>query len=117
MPDSPSCTGNELTMTGSRSAVSTRRTASHVAPGGRRATEVVFEHLRRELVDLFPAIRDAEITHRWGGLYGVQRNGWAGVGLDSATGIAWAGGLCGLRRRRKQPRRANADGSHPRTDE
>ncbi|WP_282945694.1 NAD(P)/FAD-dependent oxidoreductase [Cellulomonas endometrii] len=50
--------------------------------------------LRRTLVDLFPAVRHAEITHAWGGPLGVPRDWQASVGLDE-DGIAWAGGYVG----------------------
>jgi glycine/D-amino acid oxidase-like deaminating enzyme len=47
------------------------------------------------LVDLFPAARDARITHRWGGSLGVPRDWYSSVGLDRGTGLAWAGGYVG----------------------
>jgi glycine/D-amino acid oxidase-like deaminating enzyme len=47
------------------------------------------------LVDLFPAVRDAAITHRWGGNLGVPRDWFPSVGLDRTTGLAWAGGYVG----------------------
>jgi glycine/D-amino acid oxidase-like deaminating enzyme len=55
----------------------------------------VHEELRRTLVELFPAARDAAITHGWGGPIGVPRDWHSSVGLDRATGIAWAGGYVG----------------------
>ncbi len=55
----------------------------------------VFEHLRRALIDLFPAARDAAVTHRWGGPLGVPRDWHAHAGYDPATGIASAGGYVG----------------------
>jgi glycine/D-amino acid oxidase-like deaminating enzyme len=55
----------------------------------------VFEHLRRALVDLFPAAKDAKVTHRWGGPLGVPRDWHAFVRYDSATGIGTAGGYVG----------------------
>jgi glycine/D-amino acid oxidase-like deaminating enzyme len=63
-----------------------------------RAIEPAFDQdpratraLRRALVDLFPAVRHAQITHAWGGPLGVPRDGHASVGLGE-DGIAWAGG-------------------------
>ncbi len=53
------------------------------------------ERLRRALGELFPAVADAAITHRWGGALGVPRDWHASVGLDPATGIGWAGGYVG----------------------
>ncbi len=47
------------------------------------------------LVDLLPQLRDVAITHRWGGVLGVPRDWRPSVGLDRATGIAWAGGYVG----------------------
>jgi len=55
----------------------------------------VFAALRRTLYELFPAVRDAEITHHWGGPIGVPRDWCASVGLDRSTGIGWAGGYVG----------------------
>jgi glycine/D-amino acid oxidase-like deaminating enzyme len=55
----------------------------------------VFEHLRRTLVDLFPAAADAAATHRWGGPLGVPRDWHASVGYDAATRIGRAGGYVG----------------------
>ena len=56
---------------------------------------VVFAALRRTLGQLFPAARDAEITHRWGGPLGITRDWCASAGLDRATGLGWAGGYVG----------------------
>ena len=55
----------------------------------------VHESLRRTLVDLFPALAGAAITHRWGGPLGIARDWFPSVGLDGATGLAWAGGYVG----------------------
>jgi glycine/D-amino acid oxidase-like deaminating enzyme len=44
---------------------------------------------------MFPALRDARITHRWGGPLGIARDWHASVGLDHSTGIGWAGGYVG----------------------
>ena len=55
----------------------------------------VFEHLRRALVDLFPAIGAAEVTHRWGGPLGVPRDWHPSVSYDRATGVAASGGYVG----------------------
>jgi glycine/D-amino acid oxidase-like deaminating enzyme len=57
--------------------------------------EGVFDALHATLVDLFPAVREARITHRWGGNLGIARDWTASVGLDPATGIGWAGGYVG----------------------
>jgi glycine/D-amino acid oxidase-like deaminating enzyme len=55
----------------------------------------VFDDLRRVLVDLFPDLRDAAVTHTWGGPLGIARDWWASVGLHRGTGLAWAGGYVG----------------------
>jgi glycine/D-amino acid oxidase-like deaminating enzyme len=55
----------------------------------------VFEHLRRTLGELFPAVAEAAITHRWGGPLGVPRDWHASVAFDRASGIASAGGYVG----------------------
>jgi glycine/D-amino acid oxidase-like deaminating enzyme len=55
----------------------------------------VFAALRAELVEMFPVLRDARITHSWGGPLGIARDWHASVGLDRSTGIAWAGGYVG----------------------
>ena len=51
--------------------------------------------LHTTLRELFPQIGDAAITHRWGGALGMPRDWYCGVGLDAATGMAWAGGYVG----------------------
>ncbi len=55
----------------------------------------VFDHLRRTLGELFPAIGDAEVTHRWGGPLGVPRDWHAAVRYDPHARIGWAGGYVG----------------------
>jgi glycine/D-amino acid oxidase-like deaminating enzyme len=57
--------------------------------------DTVFEALRATLVDLFPVVRRAEVTHRWGGALGIARDWTASVGLDRTTGLGWAGGYVG----------------------
>jgi len=55
----------------------------------------VFGALHDTLVDLFPVLRDARVTHRWGGNLGIARDWTASVGLDPTTGLGWAGGYVG----------------------
>ena len=55
----------------------------------------VFAELHRVLRQLFPALADAAVTHRWGGPLGIPRDWFASVGLDRATGLGWAGGYVG----------------------
>ena len=53
-----------------------------------------------ELVEIlhrvFPQARDVKIAHAHCGVLGVPRDWCATVGLDPATGIAWAGGYVGV---------------------
>jgi glycine/D-amino acid oxidase-like deaminating enzyme len=55
----------------------------------------VFDELERVLHELFPGTRDVRITHRWGGPLGVPRDWYPSVGINRATGLAWAGGYVG----------------------
>lgn len=55
----------------------------------------IHDALRRSLVKLFPALSDASITHRWGGVLGIPRDWFASVNLDRPTGLATAGGYSG----------------------
>jgi glycine/D-amino acid oxidase-like deaminating enzyme len=55
----------------------------------------VFESLRHNLIEIFPALAGATFTHAWGGPLGVPRDWYAGVGLDREKGLAWAGGYVG----------------------
>ena len=57
--------------------------------------EGVFAELRKVLRSLFPALHDIEFTHAWGGPLGIPRDWHCSVGLDRATGLAWAGGYVG----------------------
>jgi glycine/D-amino acid oxidase-like deaminating enzyme len=55
----------------------------------------VFAKLHAALVDLFPVVAGAKVTHAWGGALGIARDWCASVGLDRTTGIGWAGGYVG----------------------
>ena len=55
----------------------------------------VHERIRETLVELYPQVQDAAITHRWGGPLGASRDWQCGVGVDRSTGLAWAGGYVG----------------------
>ena len=55
----------------------------------------VRDHLRALLGELFPAIGDAQVTHHWGGAIAAPRDWYTSVGLDRATGMAWAGAYVG----------------------
>jgi glycine/D-amino acid oxidase-like deaminating enzyme len=51
--------------------------------------------LRQTLTELFPELGDARFTHAWGGPLGIPRDWHSSVGVDRATGLAWAGGYVG----------------------
>ena len=55
----------------------------------------VHAKIRAAMIEFFPALKEARITHRWGGALGVARDWCPSVGLDKATGIARAGGYVG----------------------
>jgi glycine/D-amino acid oxidase-like deaminating enzyme len=55
----------------------------------------VQDSLRTLLGELFPALGDAKVTHRWGGPIGAPRDWFCSVGFDEAAGHAWAGGYVG----------------------
>jgi glycine/D-amino acid oxidase-like deaminating enzyme len=55
----------------------------------------VFAALRQTLIELFGVLEDVAITHTWGGPIGIARDWCASVGLDSSTGVGWAGGYVG----------------------
>jgi glycine/D-amino acid oxidase-like deaminating enzyme len=56
-----------------------------------RRHRLVEETLRQ----LLPAIGDARITHRWGGVLGVPRDWFPSLRYDAASGLASAGGYVG----------------------
>jgi len=55
----------------------------------------VFAPVRDALVETFPQLADVAVSHRWGGVLGVSRTWLPTVGLDRASGLAWAGGYVG----------------------
>jgi glycine/D-amino acid oxidase-like deaminating enzyme len=55
----------------------------------------VQDSLRALLGELFPALGNAEVTHRWGGPIGAPRDWFCSVGFDTTNGQAWAGGYVG----------------------
>jgi glycine/D-amino acid oxidase-like deaminating enzyme len=56
----------------------------------------VFRMLQQTLRELLPQLpADVAFTHAWGGPLGIARDWAASVGLDRATGLAWAGGYVG----------------------
>ena len=67
---------------------------SRIRPGYDRDEEV-HGRLEAALSQLLPPAAGVRITHRWGGPLGIPRDWTASVGLDRATGLAWAGGYVG----------------------
>ena len=57
--------------------------------------ERVFASLYATLLEMFPVLAGTKVTHSWGGALGIARDWCASVGLDEATGLAWAGGYVG----------------------
>jgi glycine/D-amino acid oxidase-like deaminating enzyme len=57
--------------------------------------EATIRKLRAILTDFFPSTAGAAIEHAWSGVLGVPRDWAATMGLDRATGLAWAGGYVG----------------------
>ena len=55
----------------------------------------VHASLHEALRDMFPAIGDAAITHRWGGAVAAARDWWCSASHDPATGLATAGAYVG----------------------
>ena len=51
--------------------------------------------VRETLYDIFPALRQYEITNGWGGLLGVPRHWRPCVSYDGESGMGWAGGYVG----------------------
>jgi glycine/D-amino acid oxidase-like deaminating enzyme len=58
-------------------------------------SDAVFAHLRRTLGELFPAVAEAEVTHRWGGPLGIARDWHATASYNPRTGVGFAGGYVG----------------------
>ncbi|MFI5545126.1 NAD(P)/FAD-dependent oxidoreductase [Streptomyces sp. NPDC051815] len=60
-----------------------------------RTQPATVEALCELLFSFFPALTGTEITHAWSGVLGVPRDWCAGVTLDRASGLGWAGGYVG----------------------
>jgi glycine/D-amino acid oxidase-like deaminating enzyme len=54
-----------------------------------------FHAAEQTLAAFFPQLRDVEITHRWGGAFGVPRDSKPFVRFDAQTGLGAAGGYVG----------------------
>lgn len=102
--------GAETLTDGRRLLIYAQRTADgRIAFGGRGAPyhfgsritpafdrdPSVFDGLQRSLVEMFPAVSAATITHRWGGPVGVPRDWESSVGITSDRRLAHAGGYVG----------------------
>lgn len=70
------------------------RAGSRPCPDG-SAYPAVAELYRRELVGLFPMLRDTRIDRTWHGVFGVSRVWAAGVNYDRSSGVVWGGGYVG----------------------
>lgn len=70
------------------------RFGSRVDSNGETQTATITS-LARLLRDFFPAVADVPIDHAWAGVLGVPRDWAATVGLDTRTGLGWAGGYVG----------------------
>ncbi len=51
--------------------------------------------IQSTLAEMLPALADAQITHRWGGVLGIPRDWIPGLRLDRATGSGVLGGYVG----------------------
>ena len=67
---------------------------SRISPSVERRHRL-HERIQETLVELFPVLAQARITHRWGGVLGVTRNWTPFVHYDRAAGTAGAGGYVG----------------------
>ena len=52
-------------------------------------------YVEKVVRDLFPVLKDYQITHGWGGLMGVPRHWRPCVSFDADSGMGWAGGYVG----------------------
>ncbi len=57
--------------------------------------DATIAYLQGVLTTLLPQTRGVEIAHGWCGVLAVPRDWTAGVDLDRATGLGWAGGYVG----------------------
>jgi glycine/D-amino acid oxidase-like deaminating enzyme len=58
--------------------------------------DAYFRGIHKTLLSLFPALRDATVTHKWGGALGVPHNRRAGIVHNTRTGISALGGYIGV---------------------
>lgn len=57
--------------------------------------ESVHNKIHTTLLEFFPDLKPAAITHRWGGALGVSRDWCPTVSMDQKSRIAWAGNYVG----------------------
>lgn len=57
--------------------------------------ERVHKLIHDALLEMFPALGGAAITHRWGGPVGAARDWWCAARFERSTGLATAGGYVG----------------------
>jgi glycine/D-amino acid oxidase-like deaminating enzyme len=57
--------------------------------------EPILDNVENILRDLFPVLKEYQVTNRWGGLMGVPRNWRPSVTFDHHSGIGTAGGYVG----------------------
>ncbi|WP_256676086.1 hypothetical protein [Pseudomonas sp. SCB32] len=57
--------------------------------------QFINDKIHQTLLEFFPALSGARITHRWGGALGVSRDWCPTLGIDRAKRIAWAGSYVG----------------------
>lgn len=103
-------TGRETLADARRMVIYAQRTADgRIAFGGRGAPyrwasaigprhdadPAVHARIAETMVDLFPAVRDARITHRWGGALGVARDWQTTARVDRSARTGFAGGFVG----------------------
>ena len=55
----------------------------------------VHRMVHETLLELFPYLGDAAVTHRWGGAVAAPRDWWCHVAFDPSSGLASAGGYVG----------------------
>lgn len=68
--------------------------ASKIDPG-HDSLDRVHERIVATMREMFPAARDAEVTHRWGGALGVTRDWHATAKVDTSHHFGFAGGYVG----------------------
>lgn len=61
-----------------------------------KTQQATIDQLHSILTRLLPQVSKAKIEHAWCGVLGVPRDWCTSVGLDTETGIGWAGGYVGL---------------------